>query len=414
MKDISVSGSPALSLLNAEAVRDRTQILLEKARTGPLMHTSVDFSRMASAAARVVSTAERTYPDRQFPPYSIWRNLEAGDVDRWGMLVDARGFDSPEDMARSAFDLAIVTALLGDLDGEGWCYDEVTTGQRHCGRDGLAVAVFNLFAAGVFSADPADPMRADAHALIRLEPEELAANLAAADGTALPDGARRIRRLVKLGEAAGLRPDLFSSGDVTRPGMLFDRLTSADNDSAVQMPAVLDKILDGFGPIWPDNHKIGDVGLGDTATHPDLLSTDATSGFLPLHARAQFLACSLIEPLAWAGIACDGFNRLTGIGDREHVRFMLDCELIVLEDPELFARPVQADHAAVAELRGLTIALTDLLATKVRHEMGAEPEELPLVCLMEAGIRTAAREIALEKRGNLTFPLRILSDSTVF
>jgi len=414
MKDISVSRSAALSLLTAEAVRVRAQVLLEKARAGALEYTSVDLSKLGPAADRAISAAEKSFPDGQFPPYSIWRNLEAGGVDRWGMLAGARGFSGPEEMARSAFDLAIITALLGDLDAENWTYDEIVTGQSYDGRDGLAVAALNLFAAGAFSAEPGDPMRVDAHALIRLVPEELSADLTASDGKPLPDGEHRFRRLVKLGEAIGLRPDLFSDGKITRPGLLFDRLTAAGNDSAVQMHAVLDKIQDGLGPIWPDANKIGDVALGDTEVHPALASGDETSMFLPLHAVSQFLAFSLIEPLAWAGYGCDGFDRLAGIADRTQCAFMLDGGLISISDEALFAEPVLSEHVAVAELRGLTVALLDTLVREIRNRLEVGQEELPLVCLMEAGTKGAGLEIALEKRGNFAFPLRILSDSTVF
>ncbi|MCX2724158.1 DUF1688 family protein [Roseibium salinum] len=74
----------ALSLFLPQEVRARSHRLLERAEAGKSAHLEVDLARLGDALALVLETARETYPDFLIPPYGIWRDLEAGGLDRWG------------------------------------------------------------------------------------------------------------------------------------------------------------------------------------------------------------------------------------------------------------------------------------------------------------------------------------------
>jgi hypothetical protein len=68
----------------------------------------------------------------------------------------------------------------------------------------------------------------------------------------------------------------------------------------------------------------------------------------------------------------------------------------------------------VVEWRGLTVALLDLLATKIRQRLDRGAESLPLVKILQGGTWAAGRVLASQLRPNAVPPIRILSDGSVF
>lgn len=406
--------SPALSLLSAAAVRARADRLLEIGLAGELRHFAVDLLKLPAVAGRVIALTRHRYPDLAVPLHSRWRHFEAGGVDRWDMLASARGFDDVRQMGRAAFDLAIVSCLTDAAAGAGWTYMEDATGLPLARSEGLAVATLAMFASGFFSANPADPLRADAHALMRLDEQELAEGFKSDAANPLAALSGRVALLTRLGEATGLRPDLFATRDEPRPGGLFDILYDEGQDGPVPASRILDLLLDGLGPVWPGRIELEGVGLGDTWRHAGLVTPDATSGLVPLHTLSQWMAWSLIEPLAWAGVEVSELDGLTGLAEHRNGGLFLDAGVLTLRDPAEAARTHAVDSELVVEWRALTVALLDRLADQVRMELEASPEELPLGCILEGGTWAAGREIAREKREDGTPPLTILSDGTVF
>jgi hypothetical protein len=271
-----------------------------------------------------------------------------------------------------------------------------------------------MFASGFFSANPADPLRADAHALMRLDEQELAEGFKTDAANPLAGLSGRVALLTRLGEATGLRPDLFATRDEPRPGGLFDILYDEGQDGPVPASRILDLLLDGLGPVWPGRIELEGVGLGDTWRHAGLVTPDATCGLVPLHTLSQWMAWSLIEPLAWAGVEVSELDGLTGLAEHRNGGLFLDAGVLTLRDPAEAARAHAVDSELVVEWRALTVALLDRLADQVRMELDASPEELPLGCILEGGTWAAGREIAREKREDGTPPLTILSDGTVF
>ncbi|WP_179959526.1 DUF1688 family protein [Pannonibacter tanglangensis] len=410
----SPESSRALTLLSSGAVRDRCNRLLALGLDGELPHFTVDLDRLPAVAARVIEVTRRRYPDFAVPLRSCWRLFEAGGVDRWDMLAGARGFADVREMGRTAFDLAILAGLTGAEPGPDWIYREEVTGLPLARAEGLAVATLAMLAGGFFSAAPADPLRADAHALMRLDLAELAEGFQAGAANPLDGLAARAALLTRLGEATGLRPDLFASADEPRPGGLFDLLLDEATQGPLPASRLLDLLQDGLAPVLPGSLTLDGLGLGDTGRHPRLVTGDATTGLVPLHMRLQAIAWSLVEPLAWAGLEVCDLDGLTGLADADTAGLFLDGGVLALRDPAAAAGPHAPDAELVVEWRALSVALLDRLAAHLRADMGATADTLPIGCILEGGTAAAGRQIAREKRPDGAPALAILREGTVF
>src|SRR4051794_41463467 len=152
----------ALSLLSAAAVRERAHEMLAAGLRGELAHFTVDMESL-SVAAQVVSELIRVdYPDLDVPFHARWRHFVLGARDQWAERAAQVTWSSPAAKARAEFDLAIVSVLLDAGAGASWHYLDAATEQVVSRSEGLAIASLRMFEAGTFSADPAEPLRADA------------------------------------------------------------------------------------------------------------------------------------------------------------------------------------------------------------------------------------------------------------
>ncbi len=411
---MEMQASQALSLLNARAVRERSHMLLELGLQGELEHFAVDLSHLAEAARRTLAATDNTYPDRQIPFHARWRHFETGGVDRWAMLAGARRFSDVRGMGRTAFDLAIVSALLDAAAGDKWKYHEAITGETFTCSEGLAVGSLAMFSAGFFSDEPLDPLRADAITLFRLDKDELIEGLQVTDTNQLIGLDGRLTLLNRLGEAVSLRPDLFGKEEEPRPGGLFDVLYEEGQKGPLDAERILEVVLDGLGPVWPNREQIDGVILGDTWRHSKVTAQDKTDNLVPLHKLSQWIAYSLVEPLSWAGIEMANIDGLTGLAEYRNGGLFMDTGVLRLKDPIQSLNRHEVSSELIVEWRALTIALLDKLADWIRADLSVSRDQLPLACVLEGGTWAAGRQIALEKRGDGSPPLMVISDGTVF
>jgi uncharacterized protein DUF1688 len=390
-------------LLTAAAVRARCGIVFAAAEHGKTPHFRLVMSRLGEAVRRVAEITLRRYPDLDVPYHSRWRHFSAGGVDRAALV--APGAD-PDEGCRARIDLAVVSVLLDAGAGAQWFFREAETGQILSRSEGLAVASLRAMQAGLFSADPADPWRADAQALSRISPENLAEAFQHTAGNELAGVEGRAALLRRVGEVCAAYPALF--GASARPGNLYDywaaqrqRLTAAE---------ILRTLLWVFGPIWPGRCSFGGVPLGDCGRH----SAMPGNGLVPFHKLSQWLAYSLVEPLSSAGLPVVDIDGLTGLAEYRNGGLFIDCGVIEPRDRTLLQRPLDAQSEAVVEWRALTVVLLDRLAVGVREHLGITTEEFPLARVLEGGSWAAGREIARERRPDGNPPLPINSDGTVF
>ncbi len=372
---------------------------------------------MVNAAALVAEITRARYPDLKIPYHSRWRHFEAGNLDRAGKLSRKLADCTPVEKARAQIDLALVAVLLDAGAGPQWHYLEAETrdrpAQSFSRSEGLGVASFHAFMAGLFSSDPAQPFQADASGLRAITADRLGAAFQVAATNQLVGLEGRAALLRRLGEALQNQPSIF--GDPPRPGQLFDHL--AEGRAAIQAHDLLSLLLSTLAPIWPAQNTLEGIALGDCWRHPDARAEAgeeaASDGWMPFHKLSQWLTYSLIEPFEWAGVRVDGLDELTGLPEYRNGGLFLDSGVLKLRDTSVGAQSLQAGDEVVVEWRALTVALLDEIAELVRSQLGLTAAQMPLACVLEGGTWAAGRALAQQLRGG-TPPLDIRSDGTVF
>ncbi|MBV6486615.1 MAG: hypothetical protein GHHEDOFH_00550 [Pseudorhodoplanes sp.] len=393
-------------------MRERTHEILQAGLNGALEHFAVDPDRLPAVADFVAGVIRDKYPDLKVPLHARWRHFVHGGEDLWARIASMRSWPDAAAKARSAFDLAIVSVLLDAGAGPAWRYRDAITGASAGRSEGLALASLRMFEAGVFSADPRDPLRADAARLMQLSESDLAAGFQASADNALDGLAGRADLLVRLGRVVAERADVFALADAARPGGLFDHLAAPGDPVAA--PAILYALLLHLGAIWPARLTLDGVVLGDTWRHPAIRRADVTDGFVPFHKLSQWLAYSLIEPLRDAGLSVSDVDGLTGLAEYRNGGLFVDLGAIALRDPAQMQRAHAIDSTLVVEWRALTVALLDVLAPLVRTMLGVDAARFPLGCVLEGGTWAAGRKIAQALRTDGRPPFAVVSDGTVF
>ena len=381
--------------------------MLELGLAGQLLHFTVAPERLESCADYVLDTIRANYPTLEIPFHARWRHFTVAGMDRWSVLDRGANFADAGERGRAAYDLAIVSVLLDAGAGPDWSYRDAVTGKQVARSEGLALASLDMFAAGLFSSDPARPLRVDATALKRLDRAALTVGFQAGPANPLLAVEGRAFLLNRLGE------ELERQG-MARPGDLFDRFVAAAETGTLRASHMLGEVLACFGGIWPSRLTLAGVALGDTWRHPLIAPGSVTAGLVPFHKLSQWLTYSLIEPLQWAGIAVIDIDELTGLPEYRNGGLFLDMGVIALKDEADAARAHEAGSTLVVEWRALTVALLDEIGSLIRKRLGRTREELPLAKVLEGGTWAAGRRIAAEKRGGGGPPLAIISDGTVF
>jgi hypothetical protein len=398
-------------LLSAAAVRERAQEMLAAGEAGSLSHFTVHRERLDSCADFVATVIRDNYPSLAVPLHARWRHFHFGGHDLWAEIAANARWRDTAAKARAAFDLAIVSVLLDAGAGPDWRYRDGATGLQAARSEGLALASLRMFEAGAFSADPADPLRADADRLAAFTADDLAKGFQASEGNPLTGLEGRAALIATLGRAGCDNPTVFAQHDRARPGGLFDDLART---GTLPAPDILCHVLHSLGDIWPGRIALDGVSLGDTWRHPAIRRDDQTNGLIPFHKLSQWLSYSLIEPLREAGTAITDIDGLTGLAEYRNGGLFVDAGAIALRDPGEAARAHEVGSALVVEWRALTVALLDAIAPKVRGRLGLDAARFPLGSVLEGGTWAAGRRLARERRTGGAPPIHVISDGTVF
>jgi len=373
-------------------------------------------NRLAAATEHVARVTRARYPDLSIPYHSRWRHFQAGGIDRNRELGGQLARLDAVEQARCRIDLAVVSVLLDAGAGDKWRYLEKESGRVFARSEGLAIASLRAFEQGVFSSDPARPLRVDGSALVALDTPTLAQWFQVSEVNPLVGLEGRASLLRRLGAALLARPQAF--GAAARPGHLFDFLVR-DGRREVGASSILRVLLDQGSSIWLTASRLGDEPLGDVWPHPAAHdgghadAADPSDGWVPFHKLSQWLAYSLFEPFEWAGVPVTGRDALTALPEYRNGGLLLDTGVIVARDPQLLHKTWHVGDAPIVEWRALTVALIDDLALRVRAALRRDAAAMPLACVLEGGTWAAGRALAHELRGGLP-PLDIVSDGTVF
>ncbi|MEO8249882.1 MAG: URC4/urg3 family protein [Burkholderiales bacterium] len=455
----SVAGAQDLAsataiLRTTNAVRERAHALLERARRGESGWFTIDNAKLADATRLTIERTHARYPSGAIPFHSRWRHFEAGGVDRLAELDRLlEGESLLRERTRAKVDLVVVSVLLDAGAGADWSYAEAASGQRFTRSEGLGVASFHAFTAGLFSSDPKRPLQADAAGLQALEVARLGQAFQVSHANPLVGLEGRAMLLRRLGAAMAEQPEVF--GPNGRPGGLLDAVlarsaaspspTEATTPSASAEAAVVESavralqsapevpahdifaaVMQSFSRIWPSANAIDNVApdgsvcvgsgdpafaLGDCWRHSAVRGPGLTDGWMPFHKLSQWLTYSLLEPFAWAGAKVVGLDALTGLPEYRNGGLFIDTGVIRVKDPALLDHTWKVSDEFIVEWRALTVALLDELAVRMRGEM--QQPNLPLASILEGGTWAAGRELARRLRDGSP-PLKIESDGTVF
>ncbi len=404
-------------LQSPQAVRDRTRALFNLAQQDQLQHWRYHPEALPAAAAYVLDVMGQQYPDGEIPFHSRWRHFEVEGRSRLDLLEPELSLLDPLEQARLKVDLAITSVLLDAGAGSRWRYREPGTGMEFQRSEGLAIASFHSFIAGLFSSQPDQPWQADATGLTQLTVNQLSKAFQVTDDNPLLGLQGRIALLQKLGHTLHQQPQLFGI-DAPRPGNLVDYWIQKSTDNQLSAPTILQTILLGLGPIWPGRVELAGVNLGDVWPHPQLPTPTSDQGpgsnLVPFHKLSQWLTYSLLEPLADLGLTITNLDQLTGLAEYRNGGLFLDCGVLSLKDPAAMDQSHPPDSPLIVEWRALTLCLLDDLATHIRHTLGVDAAALPLAKILQGGTWTAGRQIAAEKRVGGGPPIQLASDGTVF
>src|SRR5262245_12115824 len=319
------------ALLSARAVRETADALHKRAEADALDWWTVNADALPVCADFVAGVVRKRYPALDVPFHARWRHFVFGGRDLWAEIAASGAWRDAAARARAEFDLAVTSVLLDAGAGAGWRYQDQSTDIVAQRSEGLALASLRLFEWGGFSADPRDPLRADAEALARFDEAALADAVQASERNPLAGLDGRARLLNRLGQSIDVQPSLFALEDAPRPGGLFDALRTRAHHGVVPAPVILEALLEGLGPIWENRPSLDGVPLGDCWPVEGM-------AFVPLHKLSQWLAYSLIEPLQRAGLHVSEIDGLTGLAEYRNGGLFVDMGVLVPRDPPELTR----------------------------------------------------------------------------
>jgi hypothetical protein len=406
----------AQALRSTHAIRERCGQLLQRARAGGSAWFDVDDRAIATAARTVADLTHRRFPKGHIPLHSRWRHLEAGGVDRRAQLESLLGDIPKAQRAHALFDLTFVSVLLDAGAGADWQYVEPATGQAFTRSEGLAVASYHAFVAGLFSSDRQHPLQADADGLRALSTDHLAAAFQVRENNPLVGLEGRAVLLRRLGEAMREQPEVFGQ-HLPRPAGIYDLILSPSPAVAptadIAAHDLLSQILESCSGIWPSGNTLDGVPLGDCWRHAAVRGDGLSDGWVPFHKLSQWLTYSLLEPVAWSGVQVRGIEQLTGLPEYRNGGLLIDSGVLRLRDAAAAGQLWQPGDEIIVEWRALTVGLLDELAVQVRTMLHLDADRLPLACVLEGGTWAAGRELAQRQRNGLP-PLQVASDGTIF
>jgi hypothetical protein len=399
------------------AIRQRCRQLLTRARHGESPWFVVDAGVIDTAAGAIVEATRKRYPRLQVPFHSRWRHFDAGGVDRRAQLDKLMAHLPRTGRARAMVDLAVVSVLLDAGAGPDWKYVEPATGLTFTRSEGLAVASFHAFTAGLFSSRKDNPLQADSAGLRALVTDHLAGAFQVSDVNPLVGLDGRAVLLRRLGEVMAEQPGVFGT-DEPRPAGIFDLLANAPGPGVprtadIHAHDILSQVLMGLSGIWPAGNSIGGIPLGDCWRHAAVRGEGLTDGWVPFHKLSQWMTYSLLEPFIDNGVTVERLDQLTALPEYRNGGLLLDTGVLRLKDESAAAHVWQPGDEIVVEWRAMTVALMDEVADSVRRQLHLDESSLPLASVLEGGSWAAGRELAERLRGGLP-PLQVASDGTVF
>lgn len=425
-------------LLSLRAVRERCFKVQEAAAKNKLHHFDIDESKLQDMVQFVIAIIKRDYDDpSKIPSHGRWRHFDVGGKPRIQTLISSwasLGLDATE-QTRRILDLFVIAVLL-DIDPgqDKWSYRDPSTNRAYKRREGIAVAILNMFTTGTFSADPDQPHRVDSEALSGLTLTTLLMGFQITSSELLIGLEERLELLHYLGSLLQNRPDYFGSEENhdARPGNMIDYLLSHPTTIKTKKGPLIRletlwPIVVEIGEVWTvcqeDEHKGGTERLGDV--WPCFALDSKGDELVAFHRLSQWMVYSLIEPMErLLGAIFEGTEQLTPLPDYANGGLLIDTGFISLKQSD-YERGVEnfrenalipgqqkievipmfeMSDPVVVEWRALTTAYLEIVVERVRSTLRMSKKSLSLSQLLEGGTTSAGRELAEISRPNTQMP----------
>ena len=391
-------------IFSTDTIRGCAEKIFSLASTGGT-HFSVDEGQLDATAQYVISVIRENYPNLDVPYHSRWRHFEVGNCAQLKKFKQyVLNLDQVE-CSRLGLDLIIPSVLVDAGAGAQWVYsssNSVTVGRS----EGLALASLDMFLANGFS--DSSEVKTTAGGLAGITTNVFKEHFKIDEKNMMRGVEGRVALLSSLGIAIENNPKVFPN---QRLGDLIDYLIG-QYGKTVDAVDVLALIIDNFGGIWPGRLECFGINLGDTWVYPPLGS--GINSYVPIHKLSQWLTYSVIETLEMGGFEITGIEKLTGLAEYRNGGLFVDAGVLKLRDSSLLNQQWDPGSELVVEWRALTIHLLDKLAVLIRSELGFSDKDFPLAKILEGGTWLAGRKLAVRRSSDLSPPINIVSDGTVF
>jgi hypothetical protein len=402
-------------LRDPATIRARCKFVYERALRGEDPFFAIEESALDGIAARVADLTVSRFPDLNVPIHGRMRHFGERAAEAF-QAVEAYG---PLDRGAALIDLCVVSVLVDAGAGASWRYNDPVLKSAIGRSEGLALASLDWVASGALSSQQT-PYQVDAKGLQSITVERFKAAFQVSETNPIVGAEGRVGLLKSLGSALDEPTRAAAFNPSRHPGSIAGLLArrgsfdAATSQVTVTGPQVLTAILEEFGGIWPGRITLDGANLGDVWALPGLGAPGPHGDLVPFHKLSQWLAYSLVEPLAEAGIVVTDLDGLTGLPEYRNGGLLVDGGLLTVKDPAQAAAGHTVDSPFVVTWRALTVHALDLVVAKVRERLQKTALELPLPSLLEGGTWLAGRQIAAEKREGGGPPLTVISDGTVF
>jgi len=395
-------------LQDLRTIRKQCSRIYQLAKQGSLKYFHLNLEKLPIATTRVVDCINTFYPDLKIPYHSRLRHF--GEK-RMEALQKKWVYVDQIERTRRVIDLVTVSVLLDAGAGPTWKYVGMD-GVVYNRSEGIAVATYEMFVRGIFSSDPACKCRVNAMGIGQLTLEHFVQGFQISDTNKMVGLKGRYELITRLGRVMMENVEIFG-GEIRRPGHLLDFVKAkVDAKNEVSLERLWRGIL-SLEPIFPEH--LSGVRRGDVWCHSSLNTIGKPgSDLVPFHKLSQWLAMSIYESMELSGINFTNVELFTALAEYRNGGLLIDTGVLELKNKGMALRQNDPGSELIVEWRAMTVCLIDLLAEKVREQLGKTKEELPLMKVLEGGTWRAGRIIAKELRDDGRSPINFRSKGTVF
>jgi len=393
------------------AIREKCEAVYSIVQKGNGAHFNINEDKIKDVVDYVVDVTKSEYPDIKVPFHSRWRHFDEAEIDKMANKWPC----SEREKCRRLLDLVTVSVLLDGGAGPDWRYID-SKGRENRRSEGLAVATLDMFNDGLFSSDPhCIPHRVNSFGLQHMNLKQFTKSFQVTEENNPIVGIKgRFELMKRLGDALQSNPQFFGE-EICRPGNIVDYILDQVKDGKVSIKVLWNAVVRGFESIWPET--LAGVRRGDVWVYNGLKKIGHPgSDLVPFHKLSQWLTYSMIEPLQNSfNIEFEDMELLTGLAEYRNGGLFVDLGVIEFKSDDLskdFKHAVGSE--VVVEWRALTVVLLDKVAKGVREKLGKTEKELNLSQILQGGTWSAGRQIAAKLREDMSSPILVQSEGTVF